>query len=111
MIVATLRVVVPARKRGEIHHALLSVLGPTEVQAGCMSCHLYQEAERPNAFTLVQEWATQTDLDRYIRSDLYQKVLAVMESASERPELRFDTVTHTAGIEAVQAARAGKVER
>jgi hypothetical protein len=48
-------------------------------------------AER-QVFLLVQEWTTQTALDRYLRSDLYRTILAVLETASEPPEISFDTL-------------------
>ena len=110
MIVATLRIAVPARRRDETRRALLFILGQTEVQPGCRGCRLYQDTERPNAFALVQEWASQADLDRHIRSHVYGKVLAIMETAAEPPELRFDTIAHTIGIEAVHAVRGDKVD-
>jgi quinol monooxygenase YgiN len=106
MIVVTLRVTVPARKRREILQTLRSVAGPTRVAAGCLSCHLYQDAEDENALGLVEEWRTEADLLRHLRSDQYRKVLAVMECAVELPEIKFNSVSHVAGLEAIEAARA-----
>jgi quinol monooxygenase YgiN len=105
MVTATLRVVVPASKRLEVLQALRSLRGPTEAHSGCRGCRVYRDADDENAFVLLQEWATQAALDRYIRSDLYRTILAVMETASEPPEIRFDTLAHTAGVEIVEAAR------
>ncbi len=105
MIVATLRVAVPRSKRLEIFRALRSVLATTEVQSECERCRLYRDAQDDRVFLLVQEWTTQTALDRYLRSDLYRTVLAVLETASEPPEVRFDTLARRAGVEVVEIAR------
>jgi quinol monooxygenase YgiN len=107
MVMATLRVVVPAPKRGEVLQAFRSLRGPTEAQAGCCGYHIYRDDRDENTLVLIQEWATQVALDRYIRSDLYRIVLAVIETASEAPEVRFDTIAERAGLEIIAAAREG----
>jgi quinol monooxygenase YgiN len=67
---------------------------------------MYQDDEDENTLSLVEEWTTEADLQRHLRSDKYRKVLAVMESAFEAPELRINTVSHVAGFEVIEAARA-----
>ncbi len=105
MILLTLRLVVPTTKRGEVLHALRATLRWTEGEPGCLSCRLYRDAEDENAFSLVQEWASQADLDRHLRSPQYRKVLAVMETASQPPELKINAVANTRGMEVIAAAR------
>jgi len=105
VVVATLRVIVPRSKRQEILQVLRAVLATTEVQSECERCRLYRDAQDDRAFLLVQEWTTQSALDRYLRSDLYRTILAVLETASEPPEIRFDTLAQRAGVEVVEIAR------
>jgi quinol monooxygenase YgiN len=105
LVVATVRVVVPKSKRQEILHVLRSVQSTTEVQSECERCRLYRDTQDDRAFLLVQEWTTQAALDRYLRSDLYRTILAVLETASEAPEIRFDTLAQRAGVEMVEMAR------
>ncbi len=107
MVIATVRVVVPASKRGEVLQALRSLRGPTEAHGDCRGYHVYQDDGDENALMLMQEWATQLALDRYIRSDLYRTVLAIIEMASEPPDIRFDTVARRAGMEIVASTREG----
>ena len=54
---------------------------------------------------LSQEWSTSAALTRCLRSGRYRTILAVMESTSEPPELRFDTNSETAGVELVKVVR------
>jgi quinol monooxygenase YgiN len=105
VVVTTVRVVVPRSKRQEILQALRSVLATTEVQLECERCWLYRDAQDDRAFLLMQEWTTQTALDRYLRSDLYRTILAVLETASEPPEIIFDTLARRAGVEVIEIAR------
>ncbi len=51
------------------------------------------------------EWSTNASLARYLRSDLYRAILAIIESASEPPELRFDTIVTSAGVELLKIVR------
>jgi len=105
MVLASLRVVVPPSKRREVAHALRSLCGPTEARAGCLVCSVYHADDDENAFLLLQEWETHEALDSYLQSDLYRTVLAVMETAIAPPQIRFDTLAHTGGVEVVEAAR------
>ena len=111
MVTAKLRLVVPQSKRAEVLQALRLLCGPTAARMGCESCRVYRDDTDENALLFMQEWATEADLNRYIRSDLYNTVLAVIETATEPPDIRFDTVAGTAGVEMVEAARRGRDER
>ncbi len=55
--------------------------------------------------TLVEEWESQVELDRRLRSEEYRAVLATIELAQEQPVIHFDTVTRRAGLEIVASAR------
>lgn len=89
----------PAAKRNEIDRILRSLLGPARVRGGCLGCHGYQDIEDPEVLALIQEWASPDDLERYLRSDDYPRLLALLESATQRPEIWFDTITTREGLE------------
>ena len=54
---------------------------------------------------LVVAWDSQESLERHIRSELFWKVLSLMEMSSTRPDIRFHTVNRTTGLEAVERIR------
>lgn len=106
MIIATLRIVTSPEKHQEILQTLRSVLGPTQVQPGCISCRVYaHDVENENALILLEEWKTQEDLERHLGSDDYRRILAAMDLASTAPEITFNTVSHTQGMEVIHAVR------
>lgn len=97
MVVVILRLVVPALRRDETLRAIQAVIGPLQVALGCLSCHLYQDTANPNAFGLVEQWQSQVALERHVRSALYTRLLAVMESAQEAPDIAFYWVNQSMG--------------
>ena len=105
MIMSTLRIVAPPAKRDEVVRTLNSLLGPTRVQPGCVNCRIYSEIDDKSALILLEEWNSQADLDRHLRSDHYRKVLALMDMSNTQPEIKFNTISDTKGIEAIEAAR------
>ena len=105
MIQASLRIVAPAGKRDEIVRTFRSLLEPTEVKHGCLGCRFYQDVADENALTYVEEWQTQEDLERHLRSDQYRKLLALIDLSTAPPELRFHTISETSGIEYLATVR------
>lgn len=105
MIVSTLQIVVPARKREEALEILRMYWGPTCHQPGCISCQGFQGLDNKNNFILIEKWISQAYLDHHLSSSEYKKVLALMDISSEPPEIKFHTVWNSAGIELVEKLR------
>jgi quinol monooxygenase YgiN len=105
MIVFSLRVYVPATCRADFLKSVGALLEPTRVLPGCLGCRFYSDIEKPDAFTLVEEWASQGDLDRHLASCAHKTLIAAIELSTEPPSIHFDTVAQRAGIEVIEAAR------
>jgi quinol monooxygenase YgiN len=105
IIVSTLRIPT-ASHRADVLRALRAQLGPTRVQPGCERCDLYQGVEDPDVFTLIEEWASQAELDVRLRSDAYRSVLGALDFSREQPGIQFDTVLKREGVEVIASARA-----
>ncbi len=109
MILASLRIVSAPEKRNEVMLTLHSLLEPTRVQPGCIGCCFHHDAENENTFTFVEEWKTQEDLERHLRSDQYQKLLALMDTSTEPPEIKFKKISETFGMEYLAAVRGSRL--
>jgi quinol monooxygenase YgiN len=105
MIHATVTVIAPPGQRERVLEALRSLLSPTRVEPGCLSCRLCEDVEVLGSFTLVEDWATPADFVRRLRSDPYRRLLIIMEHSAEPPEVQFRVVCEVLGIEAVHVAR------
>jgi len=102
MVISTSRMIVRSERRGDLIKTMKGILEPVRVERGCLSYRLYNDVENRNAFVLLEEWATQEDLDRHIRTENEQRILALMDLLSVQPELRFNTVSQTAGMELIE---------
>jgi quinol monooxygenase YgiN len=105
MIYARLKVVPPAERREEALRIARSLLGPTGAAPGCVHCAFYMDTQNENCLFYVEEWQSEDDLQRHIRSDDYRKFLALIDLSSEPPDLKFHRVSETFGMEYVSRAR------
>jgi quinol monooxygenase YgiN len=105
MIQATLRMDFAPSKIAEARQILSSIVERTRVNAGCISCCAYQDVDNKNLIVFEEKWRSDQDLQRHLRSEEYRKVLLVMEMAIIPPEIRFDTITDSGGVEIIEEAR------
>ena len=102
MIFVTLRMIVLPERRSDFLETMRGMLEPVRVERGCLSYRLYEDVEDRNTFALVEEWKTQEELERHILTDNHRRLLALIDLLSEQPDLRFNTVSHTAGMELIE---------
>ena len=105
MISATLRIVTPLQQRKRIMEILHSIREPIKLEPGCIGLNIHQDIDNKNVITLEEIWQSQKDLERHIRSECYRSILTLMDMSSKTPEIRFNTIAYSAGIEVVQAIR------
>jgi quinol monooxygenase YgiN len=86
--------IVRPERRSDLLEAMRGMLEPSRVERGCLSYCLYEDVENRNAFVLLEEWATQEDLERHISKDKQRRLLALMDLLNEQPEW-INTVSHT----------------
>jgi quinol monooxygenase YgiN len=96
---------IPLEKQSEALEILMSTIEETLFNPGCISCRLYRGVEDVLAIMLEELWVSDENLERHLRSEKYRKILLVVEMAEETPEIRFDTIDHSAGVERIEQAR------
>jgi quinol monooxygenase YgiN len=107
MIHATIRMTLPVQKATEAMEILDFVAGRTRIQPGCVSFRLYHDALEKNVIMVEEVWRSQEELERHLRSEEYRNVLFVVEMASEEPEIRFNEISQSTGLETIERARGG----
>ncbi len=105
MILSTLRMTIPPKKRGEALRILRSVAEQSRVHSGCLGCHIYEDVQEDNVLMFQEIWQSEEDLAQHLRSEKYRSLLLVLEMAFKQPEIRFDTISSSAGIETIEKAR------
>jgi quinol monooxygenase YgiN len=96
---------IPLEKHGEALEILSSTIEQTEFEPGCVSCRLYRGVEDARAIMLEELWMSDEDVQHHLRSEKYRKILLVVEMAAETPEIRFDTISYSGGVETIEQAR------
>ena len=102
MIFSTLKMIVQPERRRDLLETMRGMFEPTRVERGCLSYRLYEDVEDSNAFVLLEEWETQQDLESHIRTENQQRLFALLDLLSEQPEVRYNTVSHTAGMDLIE---------
>jgi quinol monooxygenase YgiN len=105
MIIEFLSISASNRKRQELGRALASLVGPIQVQPGCLSCHLAQEWPMQDGLQMEARWDSQENLMIHLQSDIYKRLLLLMELSAVPPVLEFFTVVELRGLDLVETAR------
>lgn len=105
MIQAVVKMVLAPAKQDEALNILSSVARRTRVETGCLGCSIYQDTENDHAIVYEEVWKSEDKLQHHLGREEYQKVLLAMEMACMPPEVRFNTIKSTAGLEVIEKAR------
>ncbi|MCI0389466.1 MAG: hypothetical protein MOB07_11985 [Acidobacteria bacterium] len=108
MIIELVGIVASAENCEELGLALSTLLGPTQIKPGCLSCLLYQDWSDANVLYLESRWETPKDLIHHIRSDAYKRLLLLMELGVEPPSIEFLSVSEVRGLDLIEATRHGR---
>jgi quinol monooxygenase YgiN len=91
-----------ARGAQELLDALRFLGISTRLEPGCLRCSAWTDPDLTVRY--VEDWATEADMRRRVRSERFTHLLAVVESAKE-PQVQFDFVTSTRGLDYVAQVR------
>lgn len=105
MIIELVGISVAHGKRRELGKALVSLVGPIQVQPGCLSCRLFQEWPDKDKLQMEARWDNEECLVRHLQSDVYKKLLLLMELGATAPEVEFFEVLEFRGLDLVETAR------
>jgi quinol monooxygenase YgiN len=88
--------------------SLRSLVERIRAEAGCVDCSVYMDTEIRNRIVFIQLWRNEADLQRHLRSEEYQMILLIMETAVTPPKIKFNTISETHGFEIIEEARKAK---
>jgi quinol monooxygenase YgiN len=113
MILASIRMIIPRQKRGEVLELLRFTAEGGRILPGRLSCHIYEDLLEDNVIMFEERWRSEEEMEGHLRSEEYLSVLLALEIALQHPEVRFTRVLSASGIETIEKARAssGRVNR
>jgi quinol monooxygenase YgiN len=106
MIDATIKITAPPEKRKEVLQTFQAILSPIRREKGCISCNCYVDVESENIIFFKEEWKSSEDLNTHLRSVHFGVLIGAMKLLNKEPDIRFNTIASTTGVEAIKAARA-----
>ena len=104
MVRSTIRMLIPLDKQSEAIDILGYVSAQVQYEPSCISSRLYRGVDEVRAIMVEELWTDNEGLLRHLQSDEYHQVLLVVEMAEERPDIRFDEISHTCGLETIENA-------
>jgi quinol monooxygenase YgiN len=105
MIRSTIRMLIPQEKQSEALDILGSMIEEVQFEPGCISSRLYRGVKDERSIMIEELWECEEDVRRHLRSKKYGKILMVIEMASEFPEIRFDIISGSSGLETIEKER------
>jgi quinol monooxygenase YgiN len=103
MIVFRARLALHPAHREEVIRSFLSVVGPTRAMPGCADCQLWLNIDDGNVLELAEKWNDEPSLRAYVQADSFRVILSALEYASRQPDVRFETISDTRGMEFIAA--------
>jgi quinol monooxygenase YgiN len=105
MIIGTVRILPPPGRHAAVLEVLRSVQGRVRALPGCAACNIYDEQGAEPAVVFVERWESDAALETHLRSELYRRILGAIELSGDRPDIRFERVSTTEGIELIERLR------
>ncbi len=104
MVRSTIRMLIPLDKQSEAIDILGYVSAQVQYEPSCISSRLYRGVDEVRAIMVEELWTDNEGLLRHLQSDEYRRVLLAVEMAEEPPDIRFDEISHTSGLETIENA-------
>jgi quinol monooxygenase YgiN len=101
MILVIIRMKVLSEKRMELSQTINLLIGSIRTEKGCKRCDCCQGVEDENRLFLLEEWDTEENLMRHLKSGRFRVLRGAMNLLKEPYEMMFHTVFHPAGLEEI----------
>ncbi len=105
MVLVTIRMAMPPAKQSEALRILRSLAEMNKVHLECERCGIYQDIPDRNVLIFEERWRSEEALEEHLRSDEFRNLLLILDGAAKQPEIRFDVITSSTGIETIERAR------
>jgi len=89
----------------DIMRALSRVMVSAQIDRGCGHAELSRDAEDSSVLVYVEDWADTEQLERRLRSERFDAVLALMEACPAPPRLELRFVSDVRGLDYVASVR------
>ena len=111
MVRSVIQMLIPFNMQKEAVVILDVVAEKARNTTGCLGCSIFRGVKDRRMIVFEQCWDNEENMNIHLRSEIYNRVLLVIEMALEQPEIRFDRIDCSSGLDAIEAARNIEVEK
>jgi quinol monooxygenase YgiN len=97
---------VPLGQTRAITIALHSIVAETRTTRGCVGCSVATDIGNRGVVRYSEEWLTEDDLRGRLRADTFSHLAALIEDATQPPQIEFQLANETRGLDFVEEVRA-----
>jgi quinol monooxygenase YgiN len=105
MVQLVLKLKVTQARVLDVVHALRAVASAGQWNHGWLRAQAYGDLGDPDAVYYVEDWLTPDDAAREVRSARFSRLLELMETAVEPPDLQFQFINEVRGLDYVAEVR------
>lgn len=73
---------------------------------GCVNSHVSNDLHDHATFHYVEEWISETELQRDIRSERFGRLIEALELAARPPRVEIQVILESHGLDYIEAVRA-----
>jgi quinol monooxygenase YgiN len=84
---------------------LQGLMVSTSAEPGCVSCRLCTDIGPGTVISYVEEWKSEDDLKRQLKSERFAALAELMEHSSQQPSIEFIVGDTSRGPEYAEAVR------
>jgi quinol monooxygenase YgiN len=89
-LTVTAQIAAKPGQENEVRRLLLSLLGPSRQDPGCINYDLHQGIEGPSQFLLHENWTSENLLEQHLQTPHVQSVLGKLkELVAEPPQIKL----------------------
>ena len=96
---------VPSAESRPIASFLQGLIVSTSAEPGCLSCRLCTDVGPATLISYVEEWKSEEDLKRQLKSERFAALAELMEHASQPPSIEFIVGDASRGSEYAEEIR------
>ena len=102
MIQAIMKITLSSESYPKAVELVSAIIERIRVTPGCINYNVYHNVFGENSLTILEQWQSKAALDRFICSDEYRSILALMELANQSPEIHFYKLSKIGGMEIIE---------
>jgi hypothetical protein len=108
MVRMSVSLVASARSAPDLLHALRTLTMPLRVRSGHLGSNTWMASDHTVHYE--EDWATESDMRDRVVSDGFTRLLAVIEASEGLPQVQFNFVTKTRGLDYIAEIRGASSE-